>query len=304
VARDDFLKDNFLSTDQRVPVSLLETNICSPIATNALRNNIWDNFSSSTYKDLPSAGEVTLHDPYTGQVRTQISLPDGGRGFTRPASLISLWSTAPYLQNNSVGPFSPDPSVASRMTVFDASIRQMLWPQTRKGNVMFKTGSGGMLPGQVDVTSQVTYIRLPNGYLPKIVADGLNRFAGTHFITDKGLQIGPIPAGTPVNLISNIDLDVPQGFLAQIGHVFRVAWTLVRLTWTLHQIHADTPPDQASAIFRKVVPTLINASKCSDYIVNRGHYFGTEYLHDPSGAPVVPLTDPDKQDLIRFLKTF
>ena len=29
------------------------------------------------------------------------SLPGGGRGFTRPASLVSLWSTAPFLQNNS-----------------------------------------------------------------------------------------------------------------------------------------------------------------------------------------------------------
>src|SRR5262249_14547462 len=56
VMADDFLADNFLSTDVRVPVTLLETNACSPLATNAIGGNIWDNFSSQSYKDLPSVG--------------------------------------------------------------------------------------------------------------------------------------------------------------------------------------------------------------------------------------------------------
>ena len=38
-------------------------------------------------------------------------MPAGGRGYTRPPSLISLWSTAPFLLNNSVGTFDQDPSV-------------------------------------------------------------------------------------------------------------------------------------------------------------------------------------------------
>src|SRR4029078_1462559 len=41
----DFLDGNFLSPEFRVPVTLLQTNACSPLATNALRGNIWDNFS-------------------------------------------------------------------------------------------------------------------------------------------------------------------------------------------------------------------------------------------------------------------
>ena len=36
VLADDFLDDNFLSNDVRVPVTLLETNACSPLATNAI----------------------------------------------------------------------------------------------------------------------------------------------------------------------------------------------------------------------------------------------------------------------------
>ena len=56
VLADDFLTDNFLSTERRIPVTLLQTNACSPLATNAIAGNIWDNFSSQTYKKLPSVG--------------------------------------------------------------------------------------------------------------------------------------------------------------------------------------------------------------------------------------------------------
>ncbi|MFO1024720.1 MAG: hypothetical protein U1E70_06000 [Acetobacteraceae bacterium] len=67
VQAPDFLDGNYLSSEARIPVTLLQTNACSPLATNALRGNIWDNFSSEDYKDLPSVGEVTVHDPFTGK---------------------------------------------------------------------------------------------------------------------------------------------------------------------------------------------------------------------------------------------
>ena len=50
VEEADFLEGNYLSAEFRVPVTLLQTNACSPLATNAIRDNIWDNFSSETYK--------------------------------------------------------------------------------------------------------------------------------------------------------------------------------------------------------------------------------------------------------------
>jgi hypothetical protein len=58
VLADDFLKDNYLSTELRVPITLLGINACSPLATNAIRNKLWDNFSSESYKQLPSVGTV------------------------------------------------------------------------------------------------------------------------------------------------------------------------------------------------------------------------------------------------------
>ena len=108
VQAPDFLDDNYLSTDARIPVTLLRTNACSPLATNALGGNIWDNFSSQSYKQLPSVGTVTLYDPFTGEPMPY-QMPAGGRGYTRVPSLISLWSTAPFLLNNTVGPFDTEP---------------------------------------------------------------------------------------------------------------------------------------------------------------------------------------------------
>jgi hypothetical protein len=128
VAKPDFLEGNFLSNDRRVPSTLLQTNMCSPLATNAIANHIWDDFSSQTYKDLPSAGSVDVADPITGKP-VKFTLPGGGRGFTRPPSLVSLWSTAPFFVNNTLGRFEPEPSVEARMRSFDDSIRQLLWPE-------------------------------------------------------------------------------------------------------------------------------------------------------------------------------
>ena len=152
-----------------MPVTLLQTNVCSPIATNAIAGNIWDNFSSASYKELPSVGTVKVRHPVTGAERDFV-VPGGGRGFTRPASLVSLWSTAPYLQNNTVGPFDPSPSVEARMGVFERSIEQMLWPEKRRRDEMFTKpddpGAGVIDP----LRSPKSSLWVPSGYVPASAA--------------------------------------------------------------------------------------------------------------------------------------
>ena len=81
----DFTANNFMSSEAWVPVTLLRTNACSPLATNAIANNIWSDFSSSTYKALPSVGSVTVQDPFTGE-KSAYAMPAGGRGYIRPPS--------------------------------------------------------------------------------------------------------------------------------------------------------------------------------------------------------------------------
>ena len=134
--------DNYLSNELRVPSTLLQTNACSPLATNALAGNIWDNFSSASYKELPSVGTVTVRHPVTGAAY-DYPLPGGGRGFTRPASLVSLWSTAPYLQNNTVGRFNPSPSVDARMGVVPGLDRKdAVAGAARKGSYLQRQFAG------------------------------------------------------------------------------------------------------------------------------------------------------------------
>ena len=43
---------------------------------------------------------------------------------------------------------------------------------------------------------------------------------------------------------------------------------------------------------------LLTMSKCPDFVVNKGHYFGTEPLRRRAGPE-----RRDKRDLIAFLKT-
>ena len=164
VLADDFLKDNYLSTELRVPVTLLGINACSPLATNAIRNNIWDNFSSESYKQLPSVGTIKIRHPVTG-AESDYPLPAGGRGYIRPASLVSLWSTAPFLQNNTVGHFEWSPSVDARMRSFQDSIEQMLWPEKRDKDPLFANENGPGV-GVIDRTTVDSYVEMPEAYIP------------------------------------------------------------------------------------------------------------------------------------------
>ena len=207
VLADDFLDDNYLSTELRIPTTLLKTNACSSLATNALRGDIWDNFSSQTYKELPAVGKIKVHNPITGEARVY-EMPAGGRGYTRPASLISVWSTAPFLLNNQIGKFDPSPSVEARLGSFNDSIEKLLWPEKRDKDKVL----GDKVPGLIDRTTETSYLRVPAGYLPDTLQDlrgPLQRYLPWLF-ADSGIEIGPIPAGTPVNLLSNRSSRVGQ----------------------------------------------------------------------------------------------
>jgi hypothetical protein len=298
VLAEDFLEDNLLSTDVRVPVTLLETNACSPLATNAIGGNIWDNFSSQSYKDLPSVGTITVHDPFTGEPQPY-QMPAGGRGYTRPASLVSVWSTAPYLLNNSIGTFEPSPSVEGRMRSFQDSIEKLLWPEKREKDPVL----GDKVPGVIDRTTVRSFVRVPGGYLPEALRPlvGWSHRYFPWIFGDGGIVIGPIPAGTPVGLMSNLEV-LPDGANAvqRAEHVATKLLPLLHeLLRDLRKLGPDASDEEARRAFTPLVPRLLALSKCKDFVVNRGHYFGTDLSKREPG-----LSDEDKRALIEFLKTF
>ncbi|HEY6340524.1 MAG TPA: hypothetical protein VIY49_03455 [Bryobacteraceae bacterium] len=283
VQKSDFLDGNYLSTERRVPVTELGTNACSPLATNAIRDNIWDNFSSETYKTLPPVGSITVYNPIDGTPWTY-NLPAGGRGYTRPPSLISVWSSAPFLLNNSVGKFNGDPSVKGRMDAFNDAIHKMLWPETRDKDPLI----GDKIPGPslIQRTTETSYLYVDVGYLP----DALKPLMG---FFDRQLEIGPIPKGTPIGLLGNLDVTPSGDLQADAQKGVKLLAMLKTLIPKLKEVKGKSD-EEAAAIFKdgNLVSQMLAVSKCPDFVINKGHYFGTN------------LADNDKQALIEFLKTF
>ena len=270
VMKPDFLDNNFLSDDHRHPVSLIETNACSTLATNATRGHIWDNFSSETYKTLPAVGAIEVAHPIDGTTRTY-DMPGGGRGYHRTPSLVAMWATAPYFHNNALGKFTNDPSVEGRMAAFDDAVRKLLWPERRACQEEW----GLPFCPPVYRTTKESYLRVPHQYVPDI----LNI---TDLTDDAGnIEIGPIPQGTPIGLLANIDLSASKIDLARV---------LIKAKKQLAAAQGR-PPEEQRQILRTLVPDLLSVNKCPDFVVDRGHYFGTD------------LADADKEALIEFLKT-
>ncbi len=345
--KDPFLCDNFLSTERRIPVDLLETNACSPLATNALAGDIWDNFSSQSYKELPAVKELTVHHPVSGGASPFQPLGNG-RGYTRPASLISLWSSAPYLLNNAVGhmdyyendiPYSTNndnyqtkaydnaanytdksapynkaygdtyggldpysPGVANRMAVFNDSIKKMLNPALRRKDSHTKVA----VPGYMYRTSAASCAVVPHGYLPDFVQPftGIGHWLAPWAINEKGdLAVGPFPEDLPLNLVINTKLIPDNDEAMGVGHLMKLLKLGLEFTQVLKELGGTCSVEElrdngirekAKQTFynSKLVEQLLINSKCPDYIVNKGHYFGSDLSQD------------DKTALIAYLKTF
>jgi len=176
VLQDDFLDGNFLSDDMRHPASEIGTNIERAMGSNAIKGNIWEEFSSQTYKEQPTVHITGLVDPLHTSLRL---LPvDGteGRGYYRTPTLANVWATAPFLHNNSVGLFNKDPSVAGRLAAYEDGMEKLLWPEKRAG---LKT---------IRRTTQAST-----------------------FTYEEGGKVC-IARNTPIDLIANVDLVTPEHF--------------------------------------------------------------------------------------------
>jgi hypothetical protein len=154
---------------------------------------------------------------------------------------------------------------------------------------------GDKVPGVIDRTNVTSWLRVPTGYLPDVVKDAQEVLAllAPKLFNEGGLEIGPIPAGTPVDLLANFDPLPPTTSLRErLAHDKAVVKVVVQLLRDLKALPQGASDEQARKAFSNAGEQLFALSKCPDYVVNRGHYFG-------SG-----LSDADKKALISFLKTF
>lgn len=263
VMKPDFLENNFLSNERRYPLDKIETNSARALATNAKAGHVWDNFSSQTYKELSPVDELEFFNPWdeAHPIKFKPKDKDTGPGYYRVPSLVSLWSSAPFFHNNALGNFTGDPSLAGRLQAFNDAAEKLLWPEKRLGKA------------SIWRTENECSLHLRKEFVPK----PFRRFADA----DGYLKLGPIPKGTPINLIANLEPDLAQMAALQL-----------KLAPALVKIHArNLSAEDSTAELRKAIPALLAANKCPDFVEDKGHYFGTN------------LADSDKRALIEFLKT-
>ena len=275
VAKDDFLEDNTLTDDVRYPVTELGTNAARALATNATGGHLWEQFSSPEYKALPAVGALTLYNPASDRQDRRWMPPAGGRGYYRTASLVSIWATAPYLHNNSVGKFTGDPSVKGRMEAFDDGIRKLLWPDERPGKGSIKV-----------VSTDGTYLYLRIEVLKDAVEELIRLgHPGATLIRSPALPGSfriPVPKGTPINLLGNIH------------YKDRIPAAVAYLTYVVKAEESRLPGAlgrRAAAEAKEAMDTLLELSQCPDLIEDHGHTYGAN------------LGDADKAALIEYLKT-
>src|SRR4051794_35642626 len=273
VLRDDFLTNNFLSDDERYPCSELGTNVARTLSPNWDAGGGYGQMSSLGFK-LNQAGTeqvfdhdkdgkpIPLYNPLNGKHDIKFTAK---KLFYRTPTLVSIWATAPYLHNNSVGIYNGDPSVGGRMAAYEDGMTKLLSPERR-------LGVGSML-----VTTQDS--KLPD-FFPMLMKM-MPEFSD---LPGLDLDLINVPKRTPINLIMNLHAkDVKAVLQAYVDGV---------LQGQPREKFAELRKKNHGQGHRRLMEKLLEVNMCPDFIEDRGHTYGRE------------LSDEDKRALIEYVKHF
>jgi hypothetical protein len=117
----------------------------------------------------------------------------------------------------------------------------------------------------------------------------------------------------PVALLANLKLRAEgDGLGEKASHVRDVGELLIKLKHALRSTPEGASDEQLREHFASLRGPMMELSKCPDFVVNRGHYFGTAQFNRQEGLSEdekafgrePELGDDDKRALIAFLKTF
>ncbi|MDQ3261470.1 MAG: cytochrome c, partial [Pseudomonadota bacterium] len=295
------LREDWLGNDQPTKATEVGTYRCRALHSNHMAGHIYQQYGSETLrKQAPDPNIKEGHD--------------GGRGYYRNISLLSLWAQAPLMHNNAIGPelcgqpsnkandffrlryadasaanfpllpeskqpacWPLDPSVEGRFKLYVESMRQLLNPDTRG--------------------KKITRFNFP------VVLDfGPKLWDGKEEKQVIGIKL-EIPAGTAAGLLGNFqhklfvndlvlakkDRNALEKKLAlQLGEAEGNALATA-LVSTVEQISKD-PAGMIAAVGKN--PKILEAySTCTADIENDGHRFGES------------LPPADKNALTAFLAT-
>ena len=204
------LQQDWLGNDELVPYHEIGTNRCRAVQTNHLEGHLWDEFSSLDYKARKSAGTVPeiINSllPLIGGSNPFGMDEDykGGRGYLRNISLLSVWSSAPFLHNNALGPYllqddgTPDYTVRGRVQAFEAAMHELLTsdnPDDEPHRDLFtqKAASDINVPAREDgggLLSMTLEKGEPLGYMASVDPHHPLFSKCTDYVDNKGHQFG------------------------------------------------------------------------------------------------------------------
>src|SRR4030095_6534280 len=126
------------------------------------------------------------------------------------------------------------------------------------------------IPGRIDRTTQQSYLRVSAGFLPDFLK-GTSGFLSKYFpsvFADEGIEIGPLPKGTPVGLLSNLDLfrESPT-FAERTQRDAEILKLLLDIKRALKNLPQGASDEQAAEALRPLVEPMLKFSKCPDLIV-------------------------------------
>ena len=287
---DNGLRADWLGNDVATPATEVGINRCRALHSNHMAGHVWQEYGSETLRARKA--DINIKEPN-----------DGGRGYYRNVSLLNLWTHAPFMHNNAIGPelcgkpanaandffrpreldaegklaatqsecFQTDPSVDGRYRLYLASMHELLYPAARKP--------------KATLTDQDVVLDL-----------GPRNWDGTSEKPLVGSGQVRIPAGIPANSMTSLrhkDLVVDL-FLAKRDPA-KLETRLGKDTTAQMQKLADdilASPAEFAGLLRGQRELLRqHYSNCTDEIENAGHRFGED------------LSDADKKALIAFLAT-
>src|SRR5262245_57489263 len=85
-------------------------------------------------------------------------------------------------------------------------------------------------------------------------------------------ELGPIPKGTPVNLLANTDLEIDG--LRKAGELAELLVHTVEVLKTVKS--KGLTGDAATRELMRLVPDFYRLNSCPDFVEDRGHLFGTD----------------------------
>lgn len=293
----DGVRQDWLSNEERTPQQKVGTTRCRSLHSNHMAGHVWDQYASKTYKESPDPSVPGL-DPVPELDQSKGGEKGGGRGYYRNFSLLGVWSTAPLLHNNAVGPeLCPGNaikhsfrgclpinnemvSVDGRLKLFEQSMDELLTPPADRIKKITVTSSS------VDMDLGP---KIPRAFLP----------GGADSTELAGLKIS-LPAGTAISSFASLDhrtlvKNLATKFAGMNAQQRKATFDeIVKKGGSLAAKNLLEDPANSNCSGkddRATEPKIGNNSRTNGWIENAGHDFGTGL--DPE----------DKRALIAFLKT-